>query len=431
MRVKIALLSLSVGLSLVSIAQAIQKPRFETDSLWISLKNQSHIENKIILLVLLDNASLSTDSFMTKTIFMDTSVQRKLNTHFIFQKIRLSGSQITDDEVLRLSSIGNQIKEQYAIKSYPAYLFFDSNGSAIHKDFGYKDKEGFLRLLTNASDSTKQYFKLKALFEQGHISLQQMRFLAFQSGNYNETDFANEVAGKYVHLYLDTINEDSFFLKSNLLFLQRFITVVRSYDRSFSLLYHNSRHADLVLSENGRTEKLIDMVITREEIEPSLTKYKNSKSDIRWHSLYRNIQKKYNAAYAQRNIIQAKVSWYARRKQFDLWAKYEITKVNKYGPGWLGLNGEAWSVFLYSDNRKALHAALGWVDEELRKKPDWPDALDTKANLLYKLGQKDQAIAIEEKAMQLHLQESLKQNRKPLDAFEKTLGKMKKGERTW
>ena len=50
--------------------------------------------------------------------------------------------------------------------------------------------------------------------------------------------------------------------------------------------------------------------------------------------------------------------------------------------------------------------------------------IDTYANLLYKLGKKDEAITWEQKALDLAPEGEKK-------SYEETLDKMKKGEKTW
>jgi tetratricopeptide (TPR) repeat protein len=70
---------------------------------------------------------------------------------------------------------------------------------------------------------------------------------------------------------------------------------------------------------------------------------------------------------------------------------------------------------------KCVEEALEWSKRSFAENQD-PNFMDTYANLLYKLGRKDEAIAVQEKAV------SLAKDKKPL---EETLNKMKKGEKTW
>ncbi|WP_431294700.1 hypothetical protein [Pedobacter sp. P26] len=85
------------------------------------------------------------------------------------------------------------------------------------------------------------------------------------------------------------------------------------------------------------------------------------------------------------------------------------------------LNSFAWTVFENCKDANCITEALSWskrsVDETQSKEPAY---LDTYANLLYKLGKKDQAIAMQQKAVDLVTAENKAQ-------YQVTLEKMKKG----
>jgi tetratricopeptide (TPR) repeat protein len=86
------------------------------------------------------------------------------------------------------------------------------------------------------------------------------------------------------------------------------------------------------------------------------------------------------------------------------------------------LNFFAWAVFENCKDTDCITEALRWskrsVDETQTKEPAY---LDTYANLLYKLGKKDQAIAMQQKAVDLVTAENKAK-------YQVTLDKMKKGE---
>ena len=65
--------------------------------------------------------------------------------------------------------------------------------------------------------------------------------------------------------------------------------------------------------------------------------------------------------------------------------------------------------------------ALEWSKRSFKDKEE-PMFIDTYANIIYKLGQKEEAIKWEEKAL------ALSNNEK---TYQETLDKMKKGEKTW
>ena len=88
------------------------------------------------------------------------------------------------------------------------------------------------------------------------------------------------------------------------------------------------------------------------------------------------------------------------------------------------LNNFAWEVFKRVSDTDTLKSALRWSGRSLELSINDPLRLDTYANLLYKLGQKEEAITKEEEALRFAAEKDLK-------GFTETLLKMKAGEKTW
>ena len=84
------------------------------------------------------------------------------------------------------------------------------------------------------------------------------------------------------------------------------------------------------------------------------------------------------------------------------------------------LNDIAWEVFGATSDKDALQKALGWSKRSLELFPENSASIDTYANLLYKLGQKEEAISKEEEALKYADQTSSK-------GFQDTIEKMKAG----
>ena len=84
-------------------------------------------------------------------------------------------------------------------------------------------------------------------------------------------------------------------------------------------------------------------------------------------------------------------------------------------------------VFMKISDKKILKKALPWSERSLKLIPKQPGIIDIYANLLYKLGNKKEAIAKEEEALR-YVNSEDKQTYK---IIEDTLRKMKSGEKTW
>ena len=108
---------------------------------------------------------------------------------------------------------------------------------------------------------------------------------------------------------------------------------------------------------------------------------------------------------------------------------------NWMGDAW-GLNSAAWDVFLHCSDRKIISKALAWSELSIKLEEPDPNVqyLDTKANLLYRLGRVQEAIDWEKKAIEVGIANAKKRGREKGDFFDEytaTVDKMKKGEPTW
>jgi hypothetical protein len=153
--------------------------------------------------------------------------------------------------------------------------------------------------------------------------------------------------------------------------------------------------------------------------------------------MFFNIKRKYNYHYAERNVINAKIRWYGLKRDWPELAKYNIEKINKYGLDTAGfgkfiLNNMIWNVFvLHINDQKMLMKGLQWEEIIIRSNPSDLPAIDTYANLLYKIGKTQEAIKFEEMVANLEENEALKNKRRLDSEFRETLDKMIQGKLTW
>jgi hypothetical protein len=176
------------------------------------------------------------------------------------------------------------------------------------------------------------------------------------------------------------------------------------------------------------SDALINEILYREEVKPQVDKaLTTTASEPQWHHLERTISKNYDVLYAKKNVLQGRIEYYKAKKSWKNYIKYfvrqqEINGIESLNTN-IDLNNKAYEVFKYDDNKRELEKAIAWVNRGLAaaKKPD-PEAMDTKANLLYKLGKKSEGLILEEKSYALS----------PWDKeIEANYEKMKSGLPTW
>lgn len=282
----------------------------------------------------------------------------------------------------------------------------------------------------------KRYDSLLQEYQQGERNYNVMPYLANTARTMHDNNTANEIASDYIKGYLDKLNESEFFTKKNLQFLSSFFSEVTSKDAVFSFIYHQPERTDHILGQKIANQ-LISFLITKEEINPSLKQAKKDNETPDWNKILKAIKRKYNKNYAERTVLDSKIIWYDGKKDWPLDIKYNIEKIDKYGvdtSGWglFFLNNMIFSViFQYSDNKADLNKGAKWMQIILKKNPDDYTSMDTYANLLYKMGQTNEALVVEEKALDMDKEASVKQNRKPDPVFQETIERMKKGLPTW
>lgn len=113
---------------------------------------------------------------------------------------------------------------------------------------------------------------------------------------------------------------------------------------------------------------------------------------------------------------QANINELNRRKKEIISSGDELTGI---------VNGIAWSIFQTCSDEAALKEALTWSEKTVQLYPKISMYLDTNANLLYKLGRKEEAIALQKRAVA-----SIDKGPSHT-AFSVTLKKMEAGEKFW
>lgn len=151
-----------------------------------------------------------------------------------------------------------------------------------------------------------------------------------------------------------------------------------------------------------------------------------------WESIQLELTKKYGAIEAENVVATAKVSYYKSKENWPEYSKSLIAFANNQGKTdkYDQMNNYAWEIFLHSNDKSQLEIALTWSKKAIEdeKKLNICVCIDTYANLLYKLDKKEDAIAMEEKALQIARDNKSEDY---IPDMVNTLEKMKSGKPTW
>lgn len=162
---------------------------------------------------------------------------------------------------------------------------------------------------------------------------------------------------------------------------------------------------------------------------------------VDWQQVSSELQKRFRKDFVDENILNAQIGvcYYLQLKDEKYRQEYfrlRLLQGERYG--WdttaafieaVYINGFLWDVFLYSKDKTQLLTGVKWMEGIIRRNPKTSYLIDTYANLLYKAGKKDEAIAMERKA--LEIARAIKDQSMNQEGLQKNLDKMLKGEPTW
>jgi thioredoxin-related protein len=396
---------------------------------------------------------------MDKEVYDNEQVGDFLNKKFVSIKLQMDTTKNDDDRIKGWYQDVDQMAKEYKISAYPSFLFFSPDGIVVHKQTGYRQVKDFISLSAEALDTQKQYYTLLGRYKENRLDLSEKEFLARMCRSLGEKDLALQIANDYIgkmgskilesaedkkfllefrksvnavriaNTYINSLTDEEMYKKENIELMTSFMESTK--DKSFVFFYNHKMQIDSVMKKQGYAVRLIDFVIDKEEISPYWEAAVNEKG-IDWGKINKSIKSKYSKDYANRIILNSKIILYKylagkNEKYWKDYLRYAIKKIENYRSDttdfWQenDLNVVAWYTFLHSNDKKQLSAAISWMKAVTERHPTSDAYLDTYANLLYKAGRKQEAIAIEERVYEKSKNEG----------FKETLIKMKNDEATW
>ena len=257
-----------------------------------------------------------------------------------------------------------------------------------------------------------------------------MPYLAGLAAKLYQWNISSSVAKDYMN-YLQEFPDAQLFTRGNLIFINAYQKEIHYNDPLFQRYVKNKKLIDSVMGSKGYAEGLVGFMVYNEEIQPQIDKGIKDSLEPDWNRMEKTIEKKYGTGYTH-SVVKGKVAYFYSRKLWNMYAKYLVqqvreTNIKDWEPGFgsiVTLDNDAFEVFKYSSDKKDLEEALFWINQALMMEADKPayQELDTKANLLYKLGKKKEALILEEQAFKLS-----SQDKEIADCY----NKMKNDQPTW
>jgi len=273
---------------------------------------------------------------MSANVFPTVEVGNFYNGHFINYKLDMEKGE------------GVDFAKKYEVRSYPSYLYFNSEGELIHRSGGSKPVEAFIEDGENALNPDRALYSLKAKYNSGDRSEELLYEYTYALSNASMKN-TQEVAKEY----LESQTEDDLLSEKNWEFIEK-------------LVYDINSHAFKYLEANS--EKFAE---------------------------------KFGATAVYKKIGLAKLQYYMAEKDWKSYSEVAVEILDKNNVDDAGfLNQVAWTFFENVDDTDMLEKALSWAKSSMEIEEDYYNS-DTYAALLYKLGRYDEALEAAEYAIEI------------------------------
>jgi thioredoxin-related protein len=436
-------------LPLLLRAQEQSAIKWATGLTWQQVKAKAKKENKYIFVDAYTTWCKPCKEMDMKVYTVD-SVGEYLNKEFIPVKIQMDQTKKDDAATKSWYKTAGTFTKEYNLNAYPTMLFFTPSGEVATKEVGYKDAPSLIMAARNAKDPSKQYYVLLKNYKKGKLDDAAKRSLINTAKQLGDTANYQALRTSYF-AYLHALPKEKLYTKENIEFIARFIS--RRSQPVFDMFYPDGTTVDKVMDKKGYAKKVVDDVIMKEKVGPVVNTALDTKMEPDWEKLYNAIARDYKGDYADRNVMEAKMTWYYYGVQDILkWASTLSDRIEKYGTDTtslgvdFSLNNQAFLIWENlgttakpdSETIAELNRVCKWMEGPVRRYEfatgfrleQWPMIIDTYANLLHKVGRTAEAIKWEEFAIK-KANELGGQGKEYLETYQSCLAKMKKSEPTW
>jgi len=392
---------------------------------------------------------------MDKYVYTNDTVAVFLNKHFLSIKVQMNQTHEDVQQVQSWYKDAADIAKRYHVLAYPTYIFLSPEGTVIYKATGYKTPGVFLEVANTAlkpaiayRDPFEKYDSLVQLYRLGSKNYSLMPYIIEKARQANDIEMLKLVSKDYLN-YLTRVPKHQLYTKENMQFIA---SIMKSDSKFISMFYPDGQKVDSIMKHPGYAQHVIDQLILNEIVSPFLRIPISNQgwpwngeitdsSEANWSKLRKQIVAKYDVSYGDRNILNAKISWYrhhnnlpaAAKSYFEKLTKFGVDTMEKYGNSnflteHVILNSYAWEVFSWVNQIDLLKQAANLMKGVVERGDPTGEFFDTYANLLYKIGEKKEAISWEEKALINAIQCNVPE---PIKDISKCLDKMRRGQSTW
>ncbi|MDR3712311.1 MAG: DUF255 domain-containing protein [Puia sp.] len=433
---------------------------------WEQLKEKAKSENKYIFMDCFATWCVPC-KFMSQNIFPLAEVGSFMNDRFLSVEVQTDQTPKDRESIKKWYDDAKSIVNAYSVNVVPTYLFFAPDGRAIHRIIGVTGKTAaeFVDRAKDALNPETQYYTLIDHYKEHTDDSAFLRHALITALKESDDIDADSIGNVYMRCVKAPLSKDNlpFFLK---------ITGTRN-AAGFNFLLYHFREADSIPGDPDAVIGQLTGIVTNEVLDSAFARdpnrvnwrvlsaqlksrypmlgeglMKNANGEfgkrvyqyqirpaikdtsrlVDWDKLSNTLKGKYPGYPSGQLIADQKFKYYQSKKMWPEYEKAVAYFIAAYGEriGDMQKNNYAWAIFLHSNDRSLLVAALGMSKEVVDRYPDiQASTADTYANLLYKTGNKEEAAIWENRAI------DLAKSPDEIKEYKGVLDKIKNGEKTW
>jgi thioredoxin-related protein len=399
-------------------AQGIQ---FQQNTTWNQIKSKAQAENKYILLDAFTTWCVPCREMSLKT-FTNENVGNTINEKFVSIKVQMDQTANDNDIIKNWYSFAREVDSLYKITAYPTILYFSSEGNLVFRSVGFRNADDLVKESLNAINKYNDFRNKYEIYKAGRKDSAFVFDLIKKANQSEQKKTAYNIAQEYIN----SLSPNEVFEKDNLLLLQQYTN--SSMDRGFNICRTESRKVNNVLGDQA-AERIVRKVIIIEEIKPFIA---NNKT-VDWDKVENQLkQKKYGLLGDEGYFGELMIYSLMHNDTLNFGKYYVLYFKTAFRRADYHINNITMSILEHVDDRKVLFAAIKTQKYNIiHLTKDDPYDIDTYANLLYKVGKTKKALKWERKARMFENKNASSEKRQPNPAFEQTIDKMIKGEKTW
>jgi thiol-disulfide isomerase/thioredoxin len=396
---KLKLISVII-LSIVFINKTSAQIKFEHGS-WTEIKAKAKAEHKLIFLDAYTKWCGSC-KMLVKNVFSNDTVAKFYNSTFVNASI--------DMETVE----GKELAKQYNVIVYPTLLFIDGNGELVHRGVGAKPSVRFLQLGKDALIPEKQFGTIEKKYKNGTRDVQ---FIMTYLTALNAVDLDTK---EPLNAYFSTQKEQDLMSRENWIMINKYVTDYKS--KEFDYLLKNANAFAKKYTVDSINNKIVDV-------------YRKACSNLIYKKVldsvgYLQLKKEIKENIAQRSdelILWSDMTLYLHKSDYLNFANTAVTYIDKYkNKDADEMESVAYNFYLYVKDKTMLAKAETWAKKGYELDPSLQYSMDTYACMLSVNGQKQDAIKLENQAIELFKTNPAKYNQDEIPEMEEKIAEWSK-----